>query len=247
MEYLPLEIVVEIFSELSTKELLNAKLVCRSWCHFISIEDLIWRFICLKRWFGRCNIAQYGGSWKMMLMDDNLRTKSLEWEWDKNRCGKGIHTFHNNRAAVFQASNYAACQVLCSKSCVRDERYYFEVEIIHTVRGAINVGISSQNVDLERRCGFDGNGWSFSLYSGTLFHQNTWANRSSYSGPLLGAGSRIGMAIDMRNRRIIFFFNGIISQGVVLERIPSEVFPSVSLGDVGDCVAIIPNPIIPKF
>jgi len=134
MDCLPLELLVEIFSELSKGELLVAKSVCKAWYHFISVDHLVWRVVCMKKWVGRCNVAFYGGSWKRMLLDDNLKTKALEWEWDTRRCGSGIHTFHNNRAAVFQAASYQACQVLCTRPCIGEEKYYIEFEVIHTIR-----------------------------------------------------------------------------------------------------------------
>jgi len=122
MDYnLPVELLVEIFSELTKGELLNAKLVCKAWYHFISIDQLVWRVVCMKKWVGRCNVTFYDGSWKQMLLDDNLKTKALEWEWDSQRCGHGIHTFHNNRAAVFQCAYYQSCQVLCSRPCIGEE------------------------------------------------------------------------------------------------------------------------------
>jgi len=246
MDFLPLEILVQIFGELDKKELLVAKRVCKPWYYFISADHLVWRVICMKKWSGRCNIAYYGGSWKHMLLDDNLRSKTMEWEWDVRKCGKGIHTFHNNRAALFQSPTSEPCQVLCSTPCTGEEKYYFEMEIVHTLRGAINIGVSLRNADVEHRCGFDGNGWSFSLFSGTLFHDQAWASQEGYAKPMFGKGSRIGMGIDMRRRTITFFFNG-CNQGVFVDNIPSEVYPSVSLGDVGDCITILPTPSIPNF
>jgi len=200
----------------------------------------------MKKWVGRCNVAFYGGSWKRMLLDDNLKTKALEWEWDTRRCGSGIHTFHNNRAAVFQAASYQACQVLCTRPCIGEEKYYIEFEVIHTIRRAINIGVSGKNADVEHRCGFDNNGWSFSLFSGAVFHDQAWATYTVQNNLLIGPGIRIGMGINMRKRTVTLFFNG-INHGVAAAGIPQEVYPSVSLGDVGDCVAIVPNPIIPKF
>jgi len=200
----------------------------------------------MKKWSGRCNVTYYGGSWKHMLLDDNLRSKAFEWEWNERRCGSGILTFHNNKAAVFQSPTLEPCQVLCSRPCTGDEKYYFELEIINTLRGAINVGVSLSNADVEHRCGFDNNGWSFSLYSGTLFHDQDWAPQAGYKQPVFGKGTRIGMGIDMSRRSITFFFNG-VNHGVFVENIPTEVYPSVSLGDAGDCIAIVPTPSIPKF
>jgi len=247
MNSLPLEILVEIFGELNKGELLNAKLVCRAWCYFISVDHLVWRVVCMKRWVGRCNVDFYNGSWKRMLLDDNMKTKAIEWQWNPMRCGVGIHTFHNSRAAVFQAASYPSCQVLCSRPCIGEEKFYIEFEVIHTTSGAINIGISGRNADVEHRCGFDNNGWSFSLFSGTLFHDQAWACQAvSHNKTLIAPNTRIGMGINMKKRNITFFFNG-VNQGVAVDCIPDEVYPSVSLGDVGDCVAIIPNPIIPKF
>jgi len=246
MDYLPVEILVEIFSELTKGELLNAKLVCKAWYHFISIDQLVWRVVCMKKWVGRCNVTFYDGSWKQMLLDDNLKTKALEWEWDSQRCGHGIHTFHNNRAAVFQCAYYQSCQVLCSRPCIGEEKYYIEMEIIHTTRGAINVGVSGRNADIQHRCGHDNNGWSLSLFSGSLFHDQAWVPQAGCS-TVLCPGTRIGMGIDMKKKCITFFCNG-VNQGLVLSGIPTEeVYPSLSLGDFGDCVAIVPNPVIPKF
>jgi len=182
-----------------------------------------------------------------MFFDDNLRTKALEWEWDSKRCGTGIHTFHNNRAAVFQAASYQACQVLCSRPCIGEEKYYIEIEVIHTNRGAINIGVSGRNADVEHRCGFDNNGWSFSLFSGTMFHSRGWLpQQTECSNPSICSGVRIGMGINMKKGTITFFFNG-VHQGTAVDGLPAEVFPSISLGDVGDCVAIVPTPMIPKF
>jgi len=247
MDTLPLEILVEIFSELSKSDLLQKKLVCKSWYQFISVDHLVWRLVCMKKWMGNCSADLYGGSWKHMVLDDNLRTKAFQWEWDCAKCGQGIHTFHNNRAAVFASSTFPACQVLCTRPCSGLERFYIEVEIVHTTRGAINVGVSRRNADAEHRCGFDNNGWSFSLFSGAMFHDQGWAPQAGgNTKSVLGTGTRIGMGINMRKRCINLFFNG-INQGVFVEGIPSEVYPSVSIGDVGDCVVIIPNPAIPKF
>jgi len=246
MDYLPLEILVEIFSELNKGELLVVRLVCKAWCHFVSVDHLVWRVVCMRKWVGRCNVAFYGGSWKRMLLDDNLKTKVLEWEWDQRRCGPGIHTFHGNKAAVFQAACYQSCQVLCSRPCIGEEKFYIELEVIHTTRGAINIGVSGKNADVEHRCGFDNNGWSFSLFSGAVFHDQTWATHSTQNNLSIGRGARIGMGINMRKRTVILFLNG-INQGVAATGLPHEVYPSVSLGDVGDCVAIVTNPIIPKF
>jgi len=198
----------------------------------------------MKKWEGRCNVAFYG-SWRLMLQDDNLKTKALEWEWDSTRCGSGIHTFHNNRAAVFQADYYPSCQVLCTRPCNGQEKYYIEMEIVHSTRGAINIGVSRKNADVEHRCGQDLDGWSLSLFSGTLFHNQAWAPQSRPA--LYNPGTRIGMGIDMKKRTISFFCNG-VNQGLLLGGIPAdELYPSLSLGDVGDCVAIVPNPRIPKF
>jgi len=244
MNCLPLEILVEIFGELNRGELLKSKLVCKAWYYFISVDHLVWRVVCLKKWFGRCNVDIYDGSWKRMFLDDNMKTKAIEWQWGINRCGKGIHIFHNNRAAVFQAASFPSCQVLCSRPCIGEEKYYIEFEVIHTTRGAINIGISGRNADIEHRCGFDNNGWSFSLFSGTLFHDQTWGKAVCHN--LITPNIRIGMGIDMKKRNITFFLNS-ISQGVAVDCIPDEVYPSVSLGDVGDCVAIVPNPFIPQF
>jgi len=246
MDCLPLEILVEIFSELTKGELLNAKLVCKAWYHFISVDHLVWRVVCMKKWVGRCNVTFYDGSWKQMLLDDNLKTKALEWEWDPKRCGTGIHTFHNNRAALFQASSYPSCQVLCTRPCIGEEKYYIEMEIVYTTRGAINIGVSGKHSNVEHRCGHDNNSWSLSLFSGALFHDQVWAPQAGQPTPF-GAGTRIGMGINMKKRTITFFYNG-INQGLVLAGIPiNEIYPSLSLGDVGDCVAIVPHPAIPKF
>jgi len=179
-----------------------------------------------------------------MLLDDNLKSKSIEWEWDNKRCGKGIQTFHENRAAFFHSSNFSAGQVLVSRPCCGEERFYFELEIIHTTRGAINVGVSNKYTDVEHRCGYDENGWSLSLFSGTFFHDRSWASQKDSS--YFWAGTKIGMGIDMRKRTITFFFNG-TNQGIGLVGFPSEIYPSVSLGDVGDCIAIVTNPSIPPF
>jgi len=198
----------------------------------------------MKKW-SVCNVAYYGGSWKHMLLDDNLRAKGMEWEWDLTRCGKGIHTFHNNRAAVFHCPAFEPCQVLCSRTCLGEEKYYFEVEIVNSLRGAINIGVSLKNSDVEHRCGFDNNGWSFSLFSGALFHGQSWAPQAS-ARPIFGRGSRVGMGVDMNKRTITFFFNG-VNQGVFVDNIPDYVVPSISLGDVGDCVVIVPTTTVPKF
>jgi hypothetical protein len=200
----------------------------------------------MKKWFGRCNVEFYNGSWKQMLLDDNLRMKSIQWEWDSNRCGKGIHTFHNNQAAVFHAHTFQPCQVLVKTPCTGKEKYYIEFEVVHSSRGAINVGVSGKHADVENRCGCDNNGWSFSLFSGALFHNQCWAPQTGCSQPLLSKGTRIGMGLDMGRRTITFFINN-INYGVVVENLPDYVFPSISLGDVGDCVVIVPPPCIPKF
>jgi len=243
---LPLEILVDIFGELNEEELLISKLVCKAWYRFISADHLVWRLVCLRKWVGRCNVDYYQGSWTRMLLDNNLKTKALEWEFDIQRCGPGIHTFHNNRAAVFQASFHPSCQVLSSRPCIGQEKFYIEFEIIHTTRGAINIGVSGKNADVKHRCGFDNNGWSLSLFSGMLFHGQSWETQGGSGQSMLSAGTRIGMGIDMRKRNLTFFVNR-LNQGVVFQGLPDEVYPSLSLGDVGDCVAIIPNPVIPKF
>jgi len=180
-----------------------------------------------------------------VFFDDNLKTKALEWEWDPKRCGSGIHTFHNKKAAVFQASHFPSSQVLCTRPCIGEEKYYIEMEIIHTTRGAINIGVSGKKADVEHRCGHDNNGWSLSLFSGSLFHDQAWAPQAG--GPtLFSPGTRIGMGVNMKKRTITFFYNGVI-QSLVLTGIPNEIYPSLSLGDVGDCIVIVPYPVIPKF
>eukprot|EP01118_Nematostelium_gracile_P010494 TRINITY_DN3621_c0_g1_i2.p2 TRINITY_DN3621_c0_g1~~TRINITY_DN3621_c0_g1_i2.p2 ORF type:complete len:120 (-),score=26.72 TRINITY_DN3621_c0_g1_i2:78-437(-) len=111
-------------------------------------------------------------------------------------------------------------------------------------RGAINLGVSTKKGDLKYRCGTDAQGWSLSIYSGKFYHRNNWSTEA-FRFPI-SPNMRIGMAIDMIKMRIIFFVNG-SPIGKYLEGLSEEVFPSVSLGEVGDCVVIVPNPIIPKF
>jgi len=197
----------------------------------------------MKKWLGRCDVKLYSGSWQRMLIDDNLKSKACYWEWDSLKKGRGIHTFHEQKAITFEGGD--ASQVLCTQPCKLGEKYYIEIEIVRSQRGAINLGVSTKAADFHHRSGFDDQGWSFSLFSGSFYHRNSWTS-AGMSPFAIKAESRIGMGVDMIHKRITFFING--SQlGFYLHGISEQVFPSVSLGNVGDCVVIVPTSNIPKF
>jgi len=246
MEKLPLELFLEIILFLSKKDVLSAALVCKNWHEVLGKQQFVWKQLCYKRWKRPlCCVDNYRGSWKRMCLDDNMKNKAI-WSWDYRKCGPGIRITEGGRVVQFEGNNTGSpAQVLGTTTCVIPEKYYFEVEITLTFGRSINVGISGKNPTISKRCGFDDNGWSYSLFSGTIYHENLWKR---YSQPG-GIGTRIGIGIDMQLKKVHFFLNG-EDQGIAVtasDGLPNEVYPSLSIGQVGDVVSIIQNPLIPKF
>jgi len=161
-----------------------------------------------------------------------------------SKCGSGIKV--NDTVAMFVHGDQLPSQVLCTTPCRAPEKYYFEIEITKTHVGAINIGLSSDKSNFNYRCGYDRHGWSYSVFSGTIYHSNTW---KEYTYPAK-VGDRIGIAVDMQKKCVLFFKNG-QNQGVAISHydsdIPNELYPSVSLADVGDLVSIVRNPVVPNF
>jgi len=242
---LPPEMLAQIFLSSEAPDLLQSSLVCKEWN--LLIETFVWKSQCYRRWNpSLCQVDLYN-NWKELYLDSNMKNKAAAFFWDSNRCGRGILLSNDRKVAIKTWNGEPSCQVLCSQPCFGREKFYFEVEILATSSGAINIGVCGSNSDLERRCGFDSNGWSMSLFSGDMFHNNQWKSYSKLPRQAC-KGDRLGVGIDMMDRHITFFFNG-VSQGTALSSIdglPELLYVSLSLSE-GDCVAIISSPLIPDF
>jgi len=289
-ETLPIELSIEICDYLSSHDLCSVIEVCKIWHKLLNTEYLM-ELLSTKKWSRKyCNIEKYCNSWKILCKNDNLRNKCTMWSWDPYKCGSGIELLGFNKVAKFDEasanSNSTACQVLCKQPCIYPERYYFELEVIASCRGSLNIGLSGTasangleaGVDLEHRCGFDRRGFSYSLFSKTIFHNNDWIeceNQTSVmdiddndkgaavesesdsdiemNPVIVGVGTRIGMGVDMNRKTLSFFRDGLLEVHLNLSSLNNwlsycdKFYPSISIGDSGDCVAIIDQPTIPKF
>lgn len=145
----------------------------------------------------------------------------MQWKFDNSRCGPGVKLINDYTITFDESESVGPSQVLCENQCIENERYYFEVIILNTkgiyhlkfnftikfltnsLGRSINIGITSQPTNLHRRCGTDDQGWSYSLFSGTVYHNGNW---TPY-GPAGGTGTRVGVAIDLSKNSVFFFIN----------------------------------------
>lgn len=97
------------------------------------------------------------------------------WTWTSP--GDGLHV---QGAQLSKVKNTKPCQSFCSSTgndvatpCKAPKDYYVEFKVLSSDM-AINIGVSEACSNKDKRCGFDKHGWSFSLYSGAIYHKDRW-------------------------------------------------------------------------
>lgn len=145
------------------------------------------------------------------------------FELDPAHCGEHIAISEDGHKATKSGSSY---ETVLSNREFDGGIHYWEVEIVHYTQSEdVFIGVADPAFDTRAAAApVSGNMWSFLCSSGAKCN----TARQAYTEPVTTAGSRLGVFLDMTERKIGFFVNDVF-KGWAMTGLPAIVVPAVCL------------------
>jgi len=221
-DVLPFELLVEVFSLLTPKQLCILRFVSRNWKKVVDSEQ-VWKKL-FGVIYGVCDKPEGSVSWKRMFKE------TVRWKWNEESTSRAADIqLSNSNFTATNISEKRQWNTCVGSPGVTSGKYFFEIMIdsvdpgntIKAVFGCINkTPLLQSNVPFGYNIN-DKSSWCYRGDGVIMFR----GLADTVKGQPYGNSDRVGFKLDFKKKTITFYKNG-VRQGRKGCGILGELFPT---------------------